>query len=408
MLNKLWFYFFFISFCACLWQTLQGNALVFNQVIDSLFAISQTAVNIAIGLIGLMCFWLGLFNIIEAAGLMAHLSRLLHPLFKVLLPEVPKDHPASAAITMNLAANILGLDNAATPLGIKAMQQLQTLNPRPQVASNAQILFLVLNTSSVTLLPVTIFMFRAQAGAASSTDVFLPILLATSASSFIGLLSVAAFQKLPIYKPVVLLYFAVFAAFISCMVMVIGQLGEAALQYYSSLSANIFLFSFIIGVLSFAYFRHIDVYHQFIEGAKHGFDTAIQLIPYLVAMLAAIALLRSSGVLTMITETIASIVVALGWDSRFVDALPTAMMKPFSGSGSRAMMLESFEYFGVDSLVGRMSSIMQGSTETTFYVLAVYFGAVGIRFGRHAVFCGLLADLAGIIAAIMISYYFFG
>ena len=251
-------------------------------------------------------------------------------------------------------------------------------------------------------------MFRAQAGAASSTDVFLPILLATSASSFIGLLSVAAFQKLPIYKPVVLLYFAVFAAFISCMVMVLGQLGEAALQYYSSLSANIFLFSFIIGVLSFAYFRHIDVYHQFIEGAKHGFDTAIQLIPYLVAMLAAIALLRSSGVLTMITETIASIVVALGWDSRFVDALPTAMMKPFSGSGSRAMMLESFEYFGVDRLVGRMSSIMQGSTETTFYVLAVYFGAVGIRFGRHAVFCGLLADLAGIIAAIMISYYFFG
>jgi len=407
MLNRLWFTFFFISFLACLGQLYNGNSEIFSIVMDSLFAMSKTAVNIAIGLIGLMCFWLGFFRIIELSGLIHVLAKVLNPLFKELMPEVPDKHPAQSAITMNLAANMLGLDNAATPLGIKAMQSLQTLNNKPGVASNAQILFLVLNTSSVTLLPVTIFMYRSQAGAAAGTDVFLPILLATSASSFCGLLSVALIQKIKIYKPVVLAYFAAFALFISTLCLGISQLSSEVLQHYSAQSANAILFGFIMFALAYAQMKKVAVYEAFIEGAKQGFSTAIDLIPYLLAMLVAIAALRSSGALDFFTQGLAYLVNSMGFDTRFSDALPTALMKPFSGSGSRAMMLESFEQFGVDSLIGRMTSVMQGSTETTFYVLAVYFGAVGIKHGRHAVFCGLIADFAGLIAAIMISYYFF-
>ena len=407
MLNRLWFSFFLIGFISCVFQSLMGNATVFNDVMTNVFSMSKVAVDIAIGLVGLMCFWLGLFKVIEQAGLIQHLSKALAPLFAIIMPEVPKGHPAQSAITMNLAANMLGLDNAATPIGIKAMQALHTLNPIKDTASNAQILFLVLNTSSVTLLPVTIFMYRAQAGAASSTDVFLPILLATSCSSFVGIMAVAAIQRLPIYKPVVIAYFAFFAAFIAGLTLTIQSLNHELLSHYSSLSANVILFSFIVFSLSFAYFKKIDVYDQFIIGAKEGFKISIDLIPYLLAMLVAIGVLRSSGVLDLITQAITFTLQSFGWPSQFADALPTALMKPFSGSGSRAMMLESFTHYGVDSLVGRMTSVMQGSTETTFYVLAVYFGAVGIKFGRHAVFCGLLADVAGLSAAIVISYLFF-
>lgn len=408
MLNKLWFSFFALAFLACLYQSVfMGNANVFNDVVHALFAMAQTSVDIALGLIGVMCLWLGIFRIIENSGLIHKLSRGLMPLFTRLMPGVPQNHPAHSAITMNLAANMLGLDNAATPLGIKAMQSLQTLNTQPTTASNAQILFLVLNTSSVTLLPVTIFMYRSQAGAVSATDVFLPILIATSCSTLVGLLSVAWFQKIKLYQPVVLAYLLGFAAFMAGIFWLIATLPAAQLANYSSLTANIILLSFIMTVLAYGHWKKLAVYETFVDGAKEGFQTAIQLIPYLVAMLVAIAALRASGVLDMLIQGIIYVISLFGLPTDFAASLPTGFMKPFSGSGSRALMLENFNTYGVDSLIGRMSAVMQGSTETTFYVLAVYFGSVGIRFGRHAVICGLLADGAGIVAAIISCYLFF-
>jgi spore maturation protein SpmA len=407
MLNKLWLSFFLLAFLSALLQAFGGNWAVFSDIMQSVFAMARSSVDIAIGLIGLMCFWLGLFKVIEQSGLIHYLAKALAPLFAVLMPEVPKNHAAQSAITMNLAANMLGLDNAATPLGIKAMQALQELNPSKQVASNAQILFLVLNTSSVTLLPVTIFMYRAQAGASISTDVFLPILLATSASTLAGLLAVSLVQKLPLYKPVVLAYFAGFAVLMGLLMTSIAGLSHHVLAEVSSTSANVILFSFIVFALLFAHFKAIDVYDGFIEGAKEGFQTAIGLLPYLVAMLVAIAALRASGVLDMAINGLSWCLQQLQLPSDFTAALPTAFMKPFSGSGARAMMLESFEHYGVDSFIGHLTSVMQGSTETTFYVLAVYFGAVGIKHGRHAIACGLFADIIGILSAIIISYWFF-
>ena len=409
MLNRLWFSFFFLSFIACLYQTFfLDNAAVFNDVVSALFAMAETSVNIALGLIGIMCLWLGIFKIAEHSRLIHLLSKALSPLLSRLMPDVPKDHPAHAAITMNLAANIFGLDNAATPLGIKAMQSLQTLNTNPTTATNAQILFLVLNTSSVTLLPVTIFMYRAQAGAASATDIFLPILIATSCSTMAGLFAVSYVQKIKLYQPVILAYLLGFAFFMAVMLFSIASMDAADLSAYSSLTANIILFSFIVGVISYAAWKKLEVYELFVEGAKEGFSTAITIIPYLVAMLVAIAALRASGVLDLIIQSIAFLAAGIGLPTDFVESLPTGLMKPFSGSGSRALMLESFETYGVDSLTGRMTSVMQGSTETTFYVLAVYFGSVGIRYGRHAVACGLIADFAGIFAAICCTYVFFG
>ncbi len=408
MLNRLWFSFFVISFIACLYQTLfLDDASVFNDVVTALFSMAQTSVNIALGLIGIMCLWLGLFRIMEQSGLIHILSKALAPLFSRLMPDVPRDHPAHSAITMNLAANMLGLDNAATPLGIKAMQSLQTLNDTPHSATNAQILFLVLNTSSVTLLPVTIFMYRAQAGAASATDVFLPILIATCTSTIVGLLTVSWFQKIKLYQPVIMLYLLGFATFMAGLFYCIASMSSKDLAAYSSLSANMILFTFIVAVISYAAWKKQPVYEQFVDGAKEGFSTAISLIPYLVAMLVAIAALRASGVMDIVIQTVAHIVALFGLPTDFVASLPTGIMKPFSGSGSRALMLESFDTYGVDSLIGRMTSVMQGSTETTFYVLAVYFGSVGIRYGRHAIICGLAADSAGIIAAILCSYWFF-
>lgn len=408
MLNRLWISFFLLSFISCLYQAFAlGETAVFSEVVEAIFTMAQTAVNIAIALIGLMCLWLGVFNIAEQAGLIQHLSKFLAPLFKHLMPDVPKDHPAQSAITMNLAANMLSLDNAATPLGIKAMQELQSLNPTKHIASNAQILFLVLNTSSVTLLPVTIFLYRTQAGAASGTDVFLPILLATSASTLTGLIAVSIVQKINLLHPVVLAYFAAFAGAISALIYAITLASQSQLAHYSSLSANVLLFGFICLVIAFAHVKKLDVYEQFIIGAKSGFSTAIELIPYLLAMLVAIAALRASGVLDVAIAGIVYVLQGLGLPTGFSDALPTAFMKPLSGSGSRALMLESFEHFGVDSFIGRLTSTLQGSTETTFYVLAVYFGSVGIRHGRHAIACGLLADAAGIVAAIFSCYWFF-
>ena len=408
MLNRLWLSFFIISFLACCYQSLfLGNTEIFSQVVSALFAMAKTAVDIALGLIGIMCLWLGIFKVIENSGLIHQLSRALSPLLSRLMPEVPRQHPAQGAITMNLAANLLGLDNAATPLGIKAMQSLQSLNPSKDVASNAQILFLVLNTSSVTLLPVTIFMYRAQAGSVAATDIFLPILIATSASTLTGLLSVCCWQRINMLQPVIMAYLGSFALAMASLFYVIAALSSSELAQVSSLSANLLLFSFIVLSLGYGAWKKLAVYDLFIEGAKEGFNTAIHLIPYLLAMLVAIAALRASGVLDFCTLALTQLFVSLQMPHEFTDALPTAFMKPFSGSGSRALMLESFDTFGVDSFIGRLTSTLQGSTETTFYVLAVYFGAVGIRRVRHAVFCGLLADLAGIIAAIVACYWFF-
>lgn len=409
MLNKLWVGCFVIAFICSLYQWLfLGNANIFSQLVESLFSMSKVTVDIAIGLIGLMCFWLGMMEIAKQSGLINKLSAFISPLFVKLMPDVPKNHPAFGSITMNLSANVLGLDNAATPLGLKAMQDLQSLNPNKEYATNAQILFLVLNTSSVTLFPITVFMYRAQQGAAQPSDVFLPILLATFASSFVGLLSVAIVQKINLFNRIVLLYFSVFIAVLFALIVYFIQLSSEAMAEQSSLLGNFLIFSLLILFLLQASRKNINVYDAFIEGAKEGFNTCICIIPYLLAMLCAIGVFRTSGALDFIVEGIRTIVMFFNFDSQFVDALPTAFMKPLSGSGSRAMMIETMNYFGADSFAGRLSSIVQGSTETTFYVLAVYFGSVGIKYTRHAITCGLLADLAGIIAAIVVCYWFFG
>jgi len=409
VLNRLWISFFFIAFISSFYQwSVIGDALIFEKIIKSLFNMSKVTVDIAIGLIGVLAFWLGMMKIAENAGLIDKLARFISPLFSKLMPEVPKGHPAVGSMTMNLSANFLGIDNAATPLGLKAMQDLQTLNPNKETASNAQILFLVLNTSSVTLFPVAVFVYRAQQDAANPTDVFIPIILATFASTLAGLLAVASVQKIKLYHPVVLLYLSAAIALIGGIAVYFATLTAHALSEQSSLFGNVLIFSVLIFFIAAAVRKKVDVYNSFIEGAKQGFETSIKLIPYLLAMLCAIGVFRASGALDVIVDIFRSIVIFLGFDTRFIDALPTAMMKPLSGSGARAMMIETMNTHGADSFAGRLASIIQGSTETTFYVLAVYFGSVGIKYSRHAVSCGLIADAAGIIAAISVCYWFFG
>ena len=409
MLNTLWLSFFLLAFAAALWQWLSGtNPEVFSQLVAATFEMSNLAVEIAIGLIGVMALWLGLFKIAEHSGLINIIARAMGPLFSRLMPEVPPNHPAIGSVTMNLAANFLGLDNAATPMGLKAMNDLQELNPDKDTATNAQILFLVLNTSSVTLLPVTIFLYRAQQGSSEPAAVFLPILMATSASTLVGLFSVAWLQKLRLHDPVVLAWFGGFAVLMAALLSFIVGLPGDILSSRSALIGNLLLFSVIVLFLVSGIQRKLDCYSLFIEGAKEGFNVAIKIIPFLLAMLVGIGVFRASGCLDILLEGIRALVSALGVDTRFVDALPTAFMKPLSGSGARAMMLETMNTFGVDSFAARMAATIQGSTETTFYVLAVYFGSVGIRKTRHAISCGLLADFAGITTAIFASYWFFG
>jgi spore maturation protein SpmA len=408
MLNTLWLGFFFLAFVAALWQLLTGsNPEVFSQLIASAFEMSGLAVEIAIGLIGLMALWLGLFRIAEQSGLMGFVAKVMAPLFTRLMPGVPKNHPALGSVTMNLAANFLGLDNAATPMGLKAMQDLQELNPDKDTASNAQILFLVLNTSSVTLLPVTIFLYRAQQGSTEPAAVFLPILMATSASTLVGLLSVAWVQKLRLQDPVVIGWFAGFAIFLAAMLSWIVSLPADLLTSRSALIGNLLLFSIIVLFLVSGVQRRLDCYSLFVEGAKEGFTVAIKIIPFLLAMLVGIGVFRASGCLDILLAGIRGLVSMLGINTDFIEALPTAFMKPLSGSGARAMMLETMNTYGVDSFPARVAATMQGSTETTFYVLAVYFGSVGIRKTRHAIACGLLADLTGIVTAIIACYWFF-
>jgi spore maturation protein SpmA len=409
MLNIIWLSFFFLAFIAALWQWLSGNnPEVFSDLIASSFEMASLAVEIALGLIGVMALWLGLFRVAEHGGLIAVISRVMAPLFTRLMPEVPANHPALGSVTMNLAANFLGLDNAATPMGLKAMKDLQTLNPDPDTATNAQILFLVLNTSSVTLLPVTIFLYRAQQGSAEPAAVFLPILMATSASTLVGLLSVAWVQKLKLLDPVVLAWFGGFAVFLAALLSWIVGLPSDLLTARSAFIGNLLLFSIIVLFLISGVKRRLDCYSLFVEGAKEGFNVAITIIPFLLAMLVGIGVFRASGCLDILLSGIRSLVLWLGINADFVEALPTAFMKPLSGSGARAMMLETMNTYGVDSFPARVAATVQGSTETTFYVLAVYFGSVGIRKTRHAITCGLAADVAGITTAIVACYWFFG
>tara|TARA_R110000772_G_scaffold58539_8_gene132791 strand:- start:66813 stop:68042 length:1230 start_codon:yes stop_codon:yes gene_type:complete len=408
MLHRIWLGFFLLAFLAALVQWLvAGDAAVFQRMVSSLFDMAGLAVELAIGLIGLMAFWLGVVAVGEASGLVDRLARLLSPLFTRLMPEVPRGHPAISSMTLNLSANILGLDNAATPLGIKAMKDLQTLNPQPDVATNAQILFLVLNTSSVTLFPVTILLYRAQMGAADPAAVFIPILIATSCSTLAGLLVTAWVQRIRLRDTVVLGFLGGAFAVLLALVGWFSTLGAEELQRQSSLVSNLLIVSLIVLFLVVAHRRAVNVYDTFIEGAKQGFETAIGIIPYLLAMLVAIGVFRASGALDQVLALLRSGVDALGMDTLWVDAMPTALMKPLSGSGARAMMIDTMNTFGVDSFQGRLAATLQGSTETTFYTLAVYFGAVGIRRARHALGCGLAADAAGIVAAIVVAYWFY-
>ena len=409
MLNWIWLGFFLSAFAAALWQWLGlGDAEVFSRLVAALFDMARLSVEIVLVLVGTMTLWLGFLQIAERAGLIAVMARLLDPLFRRLMPEVPSGHPALGHITMNFAANVLGLDNAATPIGLKAMHALQSLNPSKDTASNAQILFMVLNTSSLTLLPVTIFMYRAQQGAPDPTLVFLPILLATSASTLVGLLSVALMQRLRLWDPVVLAYLIPGALLLGIFMAVLATMSATALAALSSLAGNLTLFGIIMLFLLLGALKKVAVYEEFVEGAKEGFDVAKSLLPYLVAMLCAIGVLRASGALEFGLDGIRWLVEVVGWDTRFVDALPTALVKPFSGSAARAMLIETMQTQGVDSFAALVAATIQGSTETTFYVLAVYFGAVGIQRVRHAVGCALLAEFAGVVAAIFVCYWFFG
>lgn len=409
MLNGIWLSFFIAAFAAALWQWLgMGDSEVFSRLVAALFDMARLSVDIIIVLAGTMTLWLGFLAIAEKAGLIRLMARALDPLFRRLMPEVPSGHPAMGLISMNFAANVLGLDNAATPIGIKAMHSLQSLNPSRDTASNAQILFLVLNTSSLTLLPVTIFMYRAQQGAADPTSVFLPILLATTASSLVGLISVAVMQRLRLWQPVVLAYLLAGALGLGLLLATLAGMSAQALAATSTLVGNLTLFSIVMGFLVIGALRRVNVYDAFIEGAKEGLGFTVTLLPYLIAMLIAVGVLRASGVLDAGLDGIRWLAEGFGWDTRFVDALPTAFIKPLSGSGARAMMLETMDNFGVDSFPALMAATMQGSTETTFYVLAVYFGAVGISKIRHGLGCALLADLAGMVTAIGVCYWFFG
>ncbi len=409
MLNIIWISLFLIAFLTSLFKlVILGDQQIFAQLMQAMFSLSKSAFEISLGLTGVLALWLGIMKIGEKSGFIDLITCSLTPLFSRLMPEIPKGHPALGAIVMNISANALGLDNAATPLGIKAMQELQTLNPKPDTASNAQILFLVINTSGVTLFPITIFTYRAQLGALNPTDVFIPILIATYVSAMMGLLAVSFVQKINLLDKVVMAYLGGFTLIVAGLLTHFSNLSQAQMLVQSAIISNLILFSLVTSFIIGAVYKRINAYEAFIEGAKEGFQTAILIVPYLVAMLVAIGVFRASGALDLLADLARMAVHNLGMDDRFIDALPTALMKPFSGSGARAMMIDTMKTHGVDSFVGRLASIVQGSTETTFYVLAIYFGAVGVKRIRYAATCGLIADFSGIIAAIVVGYWFFG
>ena len=408
VLNYIWIAFFVVAFVMALAKLVfMGDYDVFPAMMNSTFDSSKTAFEISLGLTGVLSLWLGIMKIGEKGGMVNALARLLSPVFSRLFPDIPKGHPVTGSIFMNIAANMLGLDNAATPLGLKAMEQLQQLNPKKDTATNPMIMFLVLNTSGLTLIPVSIMVYRAQMGAAQPTDIFIPILLATFFSTISGIIVTSLYQRINLLNRVMLLTVGGMCTAVAAIIWGFGQLDKDQMNIVSTTVANILLMTIIVGFILAGVRKKVNVYDAFIEGAKEGFQTAVRIIPYLVAILVGIGVFRASGAMDMIISGVKWTVSALGGNTDFVGALPTALMKPLSGSGARGMMVDAMTTYGADSFVGRLSCVFQGSTDTTFYILAVYFGSVGIRYTRHAVACGLLADLAGVIAAIAICYMFF-
>ena len=408
VLNYIWIAFFMIAFVVALVKLIFfGDFDVFPAMISSTFDTSKTAFEISLGLTGVLSLWLGIMKIGERGGLINALARMLSPVFTKLFPDIPKDHPASGSIFMNIAANMLGLDNAATPLGLKAMEQLQTLNPKKDTATNPMIMFLVLNTSGLTIIPISIMTYRAQLGAAQPTDIFIPILLATFFATLAGVIITSIYQRINLLNRTMILTLGSMCLAVAGIIWGFSRMNEMLMNRVSLSVANILLMVIIITFIWSGIRKHINCYDAFIEGAKEGFTTAVRIIPFLIAILVAIGVFRASGAMDVLMSGIRWLFSSIGFDASFVDALPTALMKPLSGSGARGMMVDTMTTFGPDSFAGRLSCIFQGSTDTTFYILAVYFGSVGIRYTRHAVACGLLADLAGVIAAIAICYLFF-
>lgn len=407
-LSHIWVAFFLITFVVACIKLLGGDTEIFEKIVKAMFDSAATGATISLGLIGMMTFALGIMKIGEKGGMIAIIARLVGPFFNKLFPEIPKNHPALGSILMNFSANALGLDNAATPLGLKAMKELQELNPVKDTASNAQIMFIVLNASSLTLLPISIMAFRQEAGAAMPSDVFIPILIATFFSTLAGLLTVAWCQKINLWDKTILAYLGGLTAAIGGALYYFSSLEPAQMQIVSRVVGNFVLFGLFVSFIALAFYKRINVYDAFVEGAKEGFQVAVNIIPYLVAILVAIAVFRASGTMDYLEGAIAWVFSALGFDTRFVEALPVALMKPLSGSGARGLMVELMQTNGADDFAARVACVIQGSTETTFYVLAVYFGSVAIKKTRHAVPCALLAELAGVIAAICVAYVFWG
>lgn len=408
VLNYIWIFFFAVAFVVALYRLVfMGDTEVFGAMIKSSFDMSKTGFEISLGLTGVLTLWMGIMKIGERGGAVEVMSRLINPFFRRLFPGLPENHPAHGSIMMNLAANMLGLDNAATPMGLKAMQQMQEVNPDSKSASDAQIMFLVLNTSGLTIVPVSIMVYRAQMGASNPTDIFIPILIATYFSTLVGLMAVALRQRINLLDKVILAYIGGGSALLAGVIWYFFSLDKETLTVASNVISNVILFGIIISFIGMAAWRRINVYEAFIDGAKDGFSTAIRIIPYLIAILVAVGVFRASGAMDMLMNAIIKSVESAGFNADWVNALPTALMKPLSGSGARGMMIDTMNTFGADSFAGRLASTFQGATDTTFYIIAVYFGAVGIKNTRYAVPCGLMADFAGIIAAIVVAYFFF-
>ena len=408
ILNYIWIGFIFVAFIvACFQLIFNGNTQIFTDIIQGAFGSAKTGFEISLGLTGVLSLWLGVMKVGEKGGVIQIFARIVAPFFTKILPDIPKDHPALGSIFMNVSANMLGLDNAATPMGLKAMKELQEINPDKDTASNPMIMFLVLNTAGLCLIPISVMVYRAQLGAANPADVFLPIMIATFIAALTGLISVAVYQKINLLDKTILGTITGLIVFIAAVIILLSQLTKDQIAQYSSLTANFLLFGIIVGFIAMAVYKKVNVYESFIEGAKEGFQVAVGIIPYLIAILVAIGIFRASGAMTMLTDGITWLVGLTGMNTDFVGALPTALMKPLSGSGARGMMVDAMTLNGADSFVGRLSCIIQGSTDTTFYILAVYFGSVGIKNTRYALACGLFADFVGIVSAILLGYLFF-
>ncbi len=409
VLNYIWIAFFLVAFVVALVRLIFfGDAEVFPEVVNATFASAKTGFEISLGLTGVLTLWLGLMRIGEKGGVVSMFSRMLTPFFRKLFPDLGKDHPAYGSMVLNIAANMLGLDNAATPAGLKAMKDLQKSNPKKDTATNAQIMFLVLNTSGLTIIPISVMVYRAQLGAVNPSDIFIPILLATYFSTLAGLTAVAFFQKINLLNRTILLYLGSLTLIIIGVIVYFSQLPKEQVTKISSVASNVILFGIMIFFISSAFLKKINVYEAFIEGAKEGFKIAVKIIPYLIAILVAIGVFRASGAMYFLIKGISYLLGLAGVDTEFTAALPTAFMKPLSGSGARGMMVDAMKTYGADSFVGRVASTVQGATDTTFYIIAVYFGSVGVKNTRHAVTCGLIADFAGVVAAILMAYLFFG